>query len=259
MRILSVLIGSCLLLFGSSPTLAQPTEPRPTSWYQNNDQGNRYEGSYNKQVSNQMLEPVSFTAQQVVYAYDMQQNLQVDFFLPEYAQQAYLLKAEELSTFHFYWMEDKNRKGQLGWNSFQPWPVDGGLKEFRVDANNLGVLIRLGNLNGSTFVPAFISLGNRQKSGFNYILKYRLGKPIAEGVYTIYQGYHPDNELSKLKSLKNGTVGALPGLGILPIWIPSAGLPQSPCWITIKLTVVKQGGDGRPTSTFFSFYHYPDV
>ena len=133
---------------------AQPNQ----EWYNKNDRGAHFEGSYTRKVSNPSINLVSLTGNSLAYQFGQKQKLQVKFFCPDTIQ--YNLHAEELRVSQFYWMEDKNQKAKNGWNEFNNWHVDYLLKKYSIDKRNLGVLIRTGEKGSRNYLPAFIQLLN---------------------------------------------------------------------------------------------------
>lgn len=234
----------CLpLLLGGQPS---------QQWYEANDRGNRFEGSYSRKVSNPSISLVSLSSHIPPYAFGEKQKLEARFFSPDV--QEYNLHAEELRVSRFYWMEDKNQKSRKGWNSFSGWQVDYFLRRFSIDHRNLGILIHLGDKGERNYAPALIHIEgeNREEAQF-YIAQIRLGRPSSGGSFSVFKGRSrvPDNLIREQAITKKS-----PGT-VFPIVLPIEELGEKETWFTVEINL-KELRTGDPFTYSFSFYHYPN-
>lgn len=234
------------IVLGSTSLLAQPGP----DWYTNNDRGNRYEGSYSRKVSNPSLNLVSLTATPVQYAFGNKQQLNLRFFLEGSTE--YDLHAEELRITQYYWMQDKNKNAQSGWNSFEGWHVDYILKQLSIDHRNLGILVQVGDKGSRKYAPVWVSTDGNQPELKRYIAQLRMGRSAAKGSFRIYKGENrtPANLLQEraITAKSSGT--------IFPIIVPTKTLGDEAGWITVEINM-QEKNTMDPFTYSFSFYHKP--
>lgn len=224
--------------------LAQPSQ----QWYQENDRGTHYEGSYTRKVSNPSISLVSLTTPVPAYRFGQRQQLEVQFYTPNASN--YQLHAEELRIAQFYWMEDKNKSATAGWNAFMAWPVDYILQRLSIDHRNLAVLIRLGNRGSRQFTPARVTVGKTDNSASLYIAQLRLGRPASGGFFRLYRGQSKSTNSQllqqKIAPKSSGTV--------FPIALRFSDLSVGAGWYTVEVNL-RERGTGDPFTYSFSFYH----
>lgn len=235
------------LLFFSSFVLAQPG---PT-WFQSNDRGNHFEGSYSKKVSNPSVSLVSLLGNTVNYSFGQDQALDVQFFSDE--KQAYELHAEELRITQFYWMQDKNTMAAKGWNSFNTWKVDYLLKKLSIDSRNLALLVQVGEKGKRKFLPAYVSMNGESQGSSRYIAQIRLGRAASTGSYSIYKG----TDRVKEKLIKEQGITDKPAGIVFPLVIAKEELGNEPMWITVEINL-KEKNTLDPFTYSFSFFHQPN-
>lgn len=222
---------------------------RSSAWKEKNDRGSRYEGSYNRLVGNPSIELVSLMRHLEPYSFGQGQTLTARFYSPQ--AQKYNLKAEELKTTRFYWLEDKQEQAEVGWNHFSDWPVDFLLKRLAIYPNNLGVLVRLGDPGSRTFSPVSLTVGEQIEKLNRYTAQFRLGRSSSGGQYRIYVGQHvSENSLLDQARISVKSTGKP-----FPITFSADKLPQEG-WYTVKVFMREKNTLDDFTYTF-SFYHQP--
>ena len=238
-------IFTVILCLGLHLSWAQ--QQRSPHWHLKNDRGNRYEGSYTKDVSSYSVNLVSLVAGTIPnYQFRQNQQLKVRFYCP--STQPYQLRAEELKTTRYYWMQDKNTQAATGWYTFAPWPVDAILDDLQVPHENLGVAVELGRVGSGWFVPAWVYQSSAPGSARSYTAQIQLGFSVARGEYKIYPG-----KGVTANALRAGKISAKSGGDTFPIVIPINSLASSG-WYTVEVNL----RDKRRldlTSYSFSFYH----
>lgn len=217
-------------------------------WYDKNDRGDHYEGSYTRKVSNPSISLVSLTGNLPAYDFGQRQKLQVKFYNPK--KYSYNLHAEELRVSQFYWMEDKNNKSPEGWNTFDNWQVDYFLKRLSIDHRNLGILIRLGGKGNRTYSPALVQLNNQNNNPRFYIAQLRLGRPASGGSFSLYRG----KSRSSNKLLKNQAITKKASGTVFPVVLPLKDLGMEADWFTVEVNL-REERTGDPFTYSFSFYH----
>jgi len=223
---------------------AQPNQ----QWYDENDRGIHYEGSYTRKVSNPSINLVSLTGSLPAYQFGKKQKMHIRFFSPEMLK--YNLHAEELRISQFYWLEDKSQNTKQGWNTFNNWQVDYLLKRFSIDHRNLGVLIRLGGKGERQYLPAFVQLGEEVIPPQRYIAQVRLGRPSSGGSFSLFKSKsRTKNHLIKIQSISRKSSGT-----VFPIVIPNSELDNQNGWYTIEINM-KEEQTGDPFTYSFAFYH----
>jgi len=228
--------------------------PRDSAWLKKNDQGNRFEGNYARQVANPSIELVSLTGNFEPYQAGARQQLQVLIYLPGGGD--YLIKAEELRPIQYYWMQSKETKGRPGWNRFENWPVDGWLKRLNVPADNLGVVAYAGDPKRHRFAPVLLFHSSAPAEVKRYIAKLRLGHAIVKGKAKIYRGAYdraipPADKLINTLSIRSYSEGSN-----LPLLLPAEPMGREAGWITVALELEKTGG-GQKIAYTFCLYHQP--
>ncbi len=227
---------------------------RDSAWLKNNDLGNRFEGSYSKEVGNTAIELVSFTGGFEPYEFGKKQALKVKFYLPE--GERYFLKAEELRPVQYYWMQDKNTKGKAGWNLFDNWQADARLKQFGVPPDNLGVLVQAGEPGSRKIAPALVFHQSSADSVGSYVAKFRLGQAIQHGGFRVFRGLFDRAIPSADSQVHHGKIRSKSGGSFFPVQVPASVLGQKAGWFTLMLELTKVGSDEKILYSF-SFYHQP--
>lgn len=242
MKHVYVLMGLCLWVGLSMG------QPKSEFFSSKNDKGNRYEGSYNDQVSNPRIELTSFVGSVEPYEFGKGQQLNVEFYSPDAS--GYTLHAEELKRIKYYWMQGKGKLAQKTWNTFQDWPVDQILRRYKILYRDLAILIRLGKESEQIFAPAIIYHSDRPESFHRYIIQLRLGVSVGKGTWTLYQGKQ-NNAANKLISQPTRKQS---GGASLPISLPNQALSKGEGWYTFEFDA-KEKSNLRPVHYEFSFYH----
>lgn len=223
-------------------------QPKSTFFSSKNDKGNRYEGSYEDQVSNPRIELTSFVGNLEPYEFGKGQHLNVEFYSPE--SRDYTLHAEELKRIKYYWMQDKGKLAKKTWNVFQDWPVDHILKRYQISYRDLAILIRLGKESDQIFAPALVYHSDRPDSLLHYIIQLRLGVSVGPGSWTLYQGKQnkEENELIKRPTPKQSAGRAF------PVFLSHKLLSKGEGWYTFEFDA-REKGNLRAVHYEFSFYH----
>ncbi len=252
-------IFSLLLLFNlvlNFPLLAQHDKPRTISWYSSNDRGNYFEGLYTSEIGNFAVEPLSFYAYYEPFSPNSNDEaLNVLFYLPE--EGMYFLKAEELFPFLYYWMEDKKRDGNQGWNIFKDWRTNNYLRKLDISQKNLGILVRTGSYNSSTFTPAHIFHSNLEDKVSKYVATLRINSSISKGVCKVYSGFHHQIHSNKAPLVIKHIGRKLGGTPITIIF--EDVISNKPAgWFTVEL--IFDALNSSDTIRYpFSFYHQPKL
>lgn len=223
-------------------------QPKATFFSSKNDKGNRYEGSYEDQVSNPRIELASFVGSLEAYEFGKGQQLNVAFYSPE--ARGYSLHAEELRRVKYYWMQDKGKLAQKTWNIFQNWQVDQVLKNYKISYRDLAILIRLGEKSEQVFAPALVYHSDRPDSLSHYIIQLRLGVSVGPGSWTLYHGKQnkEENELINRPTPKKSAGRAF------PVFLSHKLLGKGEGWYTFEFDA-REKGSMRPVHYEFSFYH----
>lgn len=187
----------CLLLIsvlavGAYVVSAQVDDTR---WKKLNDRGNRYEGVVEIPVANPDLELVSFIAGQVT-PFSEDGTLKVRFFVPD--SRTVRIHGRELRDRKHYWMEAKPRTWTAGtWEEFAPWPVKDVLGPEGITADNLGLMIRLGEEQENYLIPALLYHDHvaPPMTVSNYTLYLRSDQTLKEVTYTLFRD---DTKATKL-------------------------------------------------------------
>ena len=246
-----------ILLYALLDTMHTSAQGPAADWLPKNDQGNRYEGSYARKVSNPAIELVSFTAGSIEpYKKGQKQQLRVKFCLA--GDSVYLLKAEELRPVQYYWMQGKNTSGDTGWNVFDQWPVDAWLGRLDVPADNLGVLVRIGTAKSARIAPALVYHSKAPTAIAQYVAKFRLGNSISEGRVDVYRGQYERETPPAAQKIHAATLNNKSGGSYFPVLIRAELLGNTAGWFTVRMELTKAGNTQKiPYS--FCFYHQPDL
>ena len=234
-----------LLCMGLQFSWAQ--QSRSTYWLQKNDRGNRYEGSYTRQVNNYNIKLVSLVAGAIPnYQFRQNQQLKVRFYCPE--SQSYQLRAEERIATKYYWMQAKKTRATMGWNTFTPWPVDVVLKELNVRSQNLGVVVELGRVGSGRFVPSQVYQNAYTGSARRYTAHIQVGFGVAKGNCKVYRGQRVTGS-----PLVERKISEKSGGDTFPILISASSLPASG-WYTVQINLRESRRLDLKTHSF-TFYH----
>ena len=243
----------CIILILLSASFAMGQSYRSEKWLKENNRGNRYEGTYSKEVSS-ATELVSFMGSFEPYSIGQGQKLSVKFYLP--ATNAFYLKAEEVRPMNYYWMESSGN-AQKGWQSFDNWPVDDWIKKLNVQASNLGVLIKLDGSRSRQVAPAIVFHQHSPTYLDRYVAKYRLGTAITGGNYQIVSGKHERILPVGIKPIHQGVIYRKSGGSFFNILIPTTKLEQEG-WYTVAIQLNKYNSNDKINHQF-TFYHFPNV
>ena len=219
---------------------------RSPDWFQSNDRGNRYEGTYTRKVSNLSIDLVSLTGFVEPYTFGEKQMLKAKFYCP--AKASYQFNVEELIVSHFYWMQDKQTAAREGWNTFENWPVDYLLKSLGITHRNLGILVHLDEASARNFVPVLLFHSQAPQEVTRYVAQLRLGRSAADGRYKVYQG----ENRNAAALLLQGNISAKSGGTTFPLIIPATQLKEG--WLSVEVNLREQGSLA-PYSYNFRFYH----
>ncbi len=223
-------------------------------WFEKNDEGNRYEGSYSRKVANPAVELLSFTAGPIEpFEAGKGQQLNVRFCMPTAGP--YWLKAEELRPVQFYWMEGKETIGKKGWNQFDNWPVDQWLRRLKIPSRNLGLIVKLGDPKSPLLIPAQVYHSGPRKAIERYLAHFRLGQSISKATINLYRGRHESRPPSD-RQIHALSISRKAGGSYFPYAIPAGLLDPSPGWYTLIMELQKQGSTHRIPFSFV-FYHQP--
>lgn len=246
-RALFLLLTGGILYFHSSfvEAFCQPTE----KWREQNDRGNRYEGTITLEVGAPTLELIAlFSFREEYKAND---TLKVRFFLPDIS--FVNLSAQELETRQFYWMETKPQQWKLGWNEFGSWPVSEVLWPLEVPSENLGVLVKMDRSRGSGLVsPAILYHSAAPSEISRYVAYFRSGKSLGGGKYSIFM------ETEQNRPISQGSIGrqsiGVPFPVIFSLPNDLKGLVRLKVEVKSRNTV-----DRIPITYEYTFYHISAV
>ena len=243
--IVPVIILLCVLQAGFS----QPKQ----EWYKVNDRGNRFEGIYVQTVRrNPVITWVGLYASFESYERGRNQKLSVHFFSPDtfHCQ----LKAEELRTLNYYWMEAKFNRAESGWNVFPDWPVDDWLGRLNIGYEKLGVLMKVNDSVDITAFPVYITHSGEMGKLSLYTSYFRLGINTTDVSYIVYRGKPSDMVVAEKNKIMEGRLGRKPRDASFTLIIPANKLGQNEGWYTIRLKM-QESGYADPIESDFVFYH----
>lgn len=225
-------------------------------WLEDNDRGNRFEGAYRQKIANPSIELVSFYAGFESYGFGMNQKLKIAFNAPK--SEAFLIKAEEIETEEFYWMQNKEAKLDSGWNEFSPWPVDLVLKDLDIEKRNLGIVVKSRQEDSRIYLPAYIYHSEGAKEPNYLAVIYRLGASIIGGKMELFKGKYDAGQKPNPSALLHSVeIGRNMKGAALPIKLPKEKLQEAASWYHVLIRCKKKGVNELLRFSF-NFYYSKD-
>ncbi|MEM6805875.1 MAG: hypothetical protein AAF696_31045 [Bacteroidota bacterium] len=222
-------------------------------WLEDNDRGNRFEGAYKQKIANPSLELVSFYAGFESYGFGMDQKLKIAFNSPKSA--SFLIKAEEIETKQFYWMQNKETKLDSGWNEFSPWPVDLVLKDMDIEKRNLGIIVKSRQQDSRIYLPAYIYHSTGAEEPKFLALIFRLGASIIGGKLDLFAGkYNAGQKPSPAALLHSVEIGRNIKGADLSFKLPKGRLEDTASWYHVLLRCKKKGVNELLRFSFNFYY-----
>jgi hypothetical protein len=145
-------------------------------------------------------------------------------------------------------MESKPRVWKAdAWNIFEPWETLPVLKANIIGSDNLGVVIWLDGIDGTTVVPAFITYSTKPKLG-RYVFQFRPSSTLKEIIYWVV----PDAPAAQNTISKSSESGNWTANEPLRITIDTGTLPSG--WLTLIVRARFLNEPLQPPQEF-RFYH----
>jgi|GEM_PF-1983195 len=218
-------------------------------WKKQNDLGNRYEGRKSIEVGAPAIQLIAFYRYQEKF--DNDDTLKVKFYILN--SSAIYLTAQELEIREFYWMEAKPKQWKPGWNEFSPWPVKDVLGKLDIPPDNLGVLVRLDDNDGSGQIsPVILYCQSLPSKITKYKAYFRPSIALSGGIYEIYKGCNEKKEI-----IERGLIGVqsagVPFLIIFELKNDWKGLVKFRILVHLKNRITPK------PSREYCFYHIPVV
>jgi len=217
-------------------------------WKKQNDHGNRYEGRIGIPAGNPPLELLSFVGGSAPLPAGAPPDvaLKICFFLPDSSPA--FISARELEEEKQYWMEAKQTSWKpQKWNTFTPWPTKDVLRREEIPLSNLGVTVRLGEINKPRFVPAVLFSETALVAVTSYKLHLRPGGTLKRVDYELFD--------DKRKSIKSASLfGERIAGAPFTLELDARGLAEG--WKHLNITGTYKGKDRGPAEEY-EFYHKP--
>ncbi len=222
---------------------------RTGKWVLKEEKADYVEGTFSLNVNN-VLEIISLTSSVEPYAFGKEQQLYFDYYAPEEAP--YFLRMGEKRLLSYYVLESRPGNTPKGWNTFGPCPVDGLLKNLKVPAENIGVLLRINGDDSKYFLPVAAYHSRPPQKTESYKAVFRLSRSILRGEYNIYKGEHrgipPAGQL-----VESGSIGRHSARSTFQVEAPADKLRGYEGWVTVDLSLTPRGSS---RDVPFRFYIY---
>ncbi|MBR0804347.1 hypothetical protein JQ636_12430 [Bradyrhizobium japonicum] len=242
--------GIVAVLLAIFVAVTSATQCISANWTSKQDLGNRYEGIIQHPVAAAELELMSFAGQFEPFTAADARKLSVYFFVPGSASA--IVNARELNLRKFYWMESKPHTWKVDtWNVFEPWDTDSVLKANTIGSDNLGIVVWLDGIDGTTVAPAFIVHSAQPQKVDKYVLHFRPRGNLTEIKYRVA----PDS-VAAGDVIQSSETGNWTATEPLRLTINANTLPAG--WVTLMVrTRFLNEPLGPPQQ--FRFYHAADV
>ena len=218
------------------------------------DYGNRVEGTAYHPQNAKSYEILGFFAHREAFPLTDGIKLRLSFFQPDQKVKAFV-SANELRVEKQYEMKAKTITLRSdGWSEFSDWPVSVVLKPNKITADNLGVVVRLGNDNEANeeLAPVvLVSTAQGPAAIREYTLYLKADKQLRSVDFQVTaEGFKKTfhyREGQRNRAVEENTV--------IPLNFPAVGIPMGPVTIEIRAPIANSlNGVLTPR---VQFYHKP--
>lgn len=223
------------------------------------ERGNRQEGLVGKDVSRATLTLISATAYKESYRKNQNQNLHLEFYLPE--QGGLHILGRQTCGKDMYRMKPKVSAKGRGWYDFYPWPVDEVLGQIQLPASCLGMLVRQEESKENFVSPSIIYHSKRPLMIRDYQFEFQCFENIRDLEYDIFKGNFYQKKLTAKARIFRSGLGdeILDGGEIVSLDFSTEDL-ELPSdwegWLTLRVRARKAATEEKIRKIFF-FYHKP--